>query len=213
MSRLNLLTLCLCLFTLGLLIAQESDDWLPGGHQHPAPSTGAHALAPLILSDSIGVFAFCGPVERCGVYNSAWGVREDGVVGRQWYQGVAAAAYYRNKGLLGSTVVTELGTNGPITMSDVDAMMQELKGVKRIFAVTCFVSSNNNWTRAFEWCSYGLGYGVNAVLAAAAKKYHRLKLIRWDLQAYKYVSYPDGTHPDSLGSYTLASMIHKAVYG
>jgi hypothetical protein len=67
------------------------------------------------------------------------GIRVDGVVSRQFEAGIAVVQADRVAGTLGRVLVVELGTNGPITPDDVDAMVEAAAGVTRIVFVTVCV--------------------------------------------------------------------------
>ena len=59
----------------------------------------------------------------------------DGVVSRQFETGIGVVQAERAAGTLGSVLVVELGTNGSVTPSDFDAMMQAAAGVQRVVFV------------------------------------------------------------------------------
>ncbi len=54
---------------------------------------------------------------------------------RQFDAGIAIVRADRAAGSLGKVLVVELGTNGTVTASDVDAMMQAATGVRRVVFV------------------------------------------------------------------------------
>ena len=63
------------------------------------------------------------------------GARVDGLVSRQFETGIAVVQADRAAGTLGNVLVVELGTNGTVTPSDFDAMMQAAAGVTRVVFV------------------------------------------------------------------------------
>jgi hypothetical protein len=95
------------------------------------------------------------------------GVVFDAYVGQQWYEGVQDAQNLRATGQLGSIVVIELGTNGPIDGADFTAMMQALAGVSRVIFVTNFVP--DYWQNP-----------NNAVIEAGARQYRNVAVANWE---------------------------------
>jgi hypothetical protein len=95
------------------------------------------------------------------------GVDVDAYVGQQWYEGVSDAQQLRADGQLGSVVVIELGTNGPIDSGDMSEMMQVLPGVSRVVFVTNFVP--DYWQNP-----------NNAVIEAAASQYKNVAVANWE---------------------------------
>jgi hypothetical protein len=67
------------------------------------------------------------------------GIQVDGQVSRQFGAGITVVQADRAAGTLGRVLVVELGTNGPITPGDVDAMVQAAAGVSRIVFVNVCV--------------------------------------------------------------------------
>ena len=67
------------------------------------------------------------------------GVGVDGVVSRQFQAGIGVVQADRSSGTLGRVLVVELGTNGGISPSDVDAMVQAAAGVARVVFVNVCV--------------------------------------------------------------------------
>jgi len=94
------------------------------------------------------------------------GVVFNAYVGQQWYEGVQDVQSLRASGQLGSIVVIELGTNGPINAGDFTAMMQALSGAARVVFVTNFVP--DYWQNP-----------NNAVIEAGARQYHNVAVANW----------------------------------
>ena len=67
------------------------------------------------------------------------GINVDATVSRQWSDGVQILQELKASGQLGAEVIVGLGTNGPITDSDFDAMMQVLSGASRVVFVNFHV--------------------------------------------------------------------------
>ena len=63
------------------------------------------------------------------------GIAVNGAVSRQFETGIGVVQADRAAGTLGSVLVVELGTNGTVTSSDIDAMMAAAAGVKRVVFV------------------------------------------------------------------------------
>jgi hypothetical protein len=91
----------------------------------------------------------------------------DAYVGQQWYEGVSDVQQLRADGQLGSVVVVELGTNGPIDSADFNAMIKALAGVSRVVVVTNFVPD--------DWQDPN-----NAVIEAGARAYKNVAVANWE---------------------------------
>jgi hypothetical protein len=125
------------------------------------------------------------------------GVAVDGLVSRQFEAGIAVVRADRAAGTLGSVLVVELGTNGAITPSDVDAMMQAAQGVRRVVFV------NVNVPR--YWAA-----GDNAVLAAGVARYPGLAVLAdWNALSTPHPEWftADQVHLDPAGATALAALI------
>jgi hypothetical protein len=71
------------------------------------------------------------------------GIAIDGLVSRQFDAGIGVVQADRAAGTLGKVLVVELGTNGPISPGEVDAMVQAASGVTRVVFVN--VSVPRSW--------------------------------------------------------------------
>ena len=126
------------------------------------------------------------------------GVNVAAVVGQQWSEGVAALRQLKASGQLGAVVIVGLGTNGPVTGPDFDAMMSVLRGASRVVFVNVHV--NRPWEGP-----------NNAVIAAGVARYHNTVLADW----YSLASanpgwlYSDGTHLPigGVGAQALAALV------
>jgi hypothetical protein len=134
-------------------------------------------------------------VPHCTVYAS---------VGRQWYSGIDLVEQLRSEDRLGATVVIGLGTNGPVTTADFDAMMSALAGAKRIVFVTIHVDQ--------PWESE-----VNTTLVRGARAHRGVVLAAWGSLAQQHPGwlYPDRTHLPigGVGAQALARLVAHAVTG
>ncbi|MGO8870600.1 MAG: hypothetical protein ACLQPH_04215 [Acidimicrobiales bacterium] len=125
------------------------------------------------------------------------GVNADGMVSRQFETGISIVAADRAAGTLGTVLVVELGTNGTVTSSDFDAMMQAAAGVQRVVFV------NVDVPRPWEAPD-------NAVLAAGVARYPRVAVLAdwYDLSsAHPEWFTPDQVHLEPTGAQALAALI------
>jgi len=143
----------------------------------PAPAPGFVVGHVTAIGDSVLIDA---------EYNLAAdvpGVVVDAAVSRQWSDGEAIARGLLARHQLGSVVVIELGTNGPITAEDFDSMMSILHGASRVVFVT--THDNEPWQDQ-----------VNAVLAWGVATHRSTALADWATLARQFPGwfYADGVH-------------------
>jgi hypothetical protein len=125
------------------------------------------------------------------------GVSVDGVVSRQFETGIGVVQADRAAGTLGSVLVVELGTNGTVTSSDFDAMMQAAAGVKRVVFV------NVNVPRPWEAAD-------NAVLAAGVARYPGVAVLAdWNALSSPHPEWftPDQVHLEPAGAQAMAALV------
>jgi hypothetical protein len=126
------------------------------------------------------------------------GVNVDASVSRQWSEGESILQTMKAEGQLGGDVVVGLGTNGPITDADFDAMMSILGGASRVLFVNVHVDR--------PWQDPN-----NAVLASGATRYPNVVVADWATLAAQNPQWfgADGTHLaiDGPGADALASLI------
>ena len=125
------------------------------------------------------------------------GVTVDGVVSRQFETGIGVVQAERAAGTLGSVLVVELGTNGSVTPSDFDAMMQAAAGVQRVVFV------NINVPRPWEAPD-------NAVLAAGVARYPGVAVLAdWNAVSTPHPEWftPDQVHLEPAGAQALAALV------
>jgi hypothetical protein len=126
------------------------------------------------------------------------GVNVDASVSRQWSEGESILQTMKAEGQLGGDVVVGLGTNGPITDADFDAMMSILGGASRVVFVNVHVDR--------PWQDPN-----NAVLASGATRYPNVVVADWATLAGQNPQWfgADGTHLaiDGPGADALASLI------
>jgi hypothetical protein len=126
------------------------------------------------------------------------GVDVEASVSRQWSAGETLLQQLRSEGRLGSVVVVALGTNGPITDADFDAMMSVLSGTSRVVFVNIVVDR--------PWQDPN-----NQVLASGVTRYPNAVIADWrslEAQHPDWV-YSDGTHLPigGSGAQALAALI------
>jgi hypothetical protein len=131
------------------------------------------------------------------------GVDVEAAVSRQWYQGEEILQQLRAEGRLGSVVVVALGTNGPITNADFDAMMSILTGMSRVVFVNIVV--DRPWQNP-----------NNQVLSSGVARYPNTVLANWNAlesQNPGWVYSGDGTHLPigGPGAQALAALIASEV--
>jgi hypothetical protein len=126
------------------------------------------------------------------------GVVVQASVSRQWGAGEDLLAQLKSEGQLGAEVIVGLSTNGPISATDFDDMMQVLQGASRIVFVNVHVD------RPWEDPN-------NAVLAQGAARYPNVVIADWATLATANPQWfgSDGTHLaiDGPGAGALASLI------
>jgi hypothetical protein len=121
----------------------------------------------------------------------------DGLVSRQFETGIGVVQAERAAGTLGTVLVVELGTNGSVTASDFDAMMQAASGAKRVVFV------NINVPRS--WMAPD-----NAVLAAGVARYPGVaELADWNALSTGHPEWftPDQVHLQPAGAQALATLV------
>jgi hypothetical protein len=126
------------------------------------------------------------------------GVNVQAAVSRQWGAGETVLAQDKAAGQLGAEVIVALGTNGPITGADFDAMMGILGGASRVVFVNVHVDR--------PWQDPN-----NAVLAAGVARVHNAVIADWATLAAANPGWfgTDGTHLaiDGAGADALASLV------
>lgn len=126
------------------------------------------------------------------------GVDVQASVSRQWSDGEQVLQQLKAQGQLGAVVIVGLGTNGPISSSDVDAMMSILSGASRVVFVNVHVDQ--------PWQDPN-----NAVLDAAPSRYPKAVVADWYALASANPDwlYGDETHLpiDGTGAHALADLV------
>ena len=139
----------------------------------PAPVPGGvYAVGDSVLIDAQAPLQTCTP-----------NIQVNAAVSRQWSDGEAIVRQVMAGTPPPSIVVVDLGTNGPITDADFDAMMAILKSASRVVFVTVHV--DRPWQDP-----------VNAVLQRGVSRYPSAVLADWESLSSQYPEwfYADGTH-------------------
>jgi hypothetical protein len=126
------------------------------------------------------------------------GIDVEASVSRQWGAGEELLGQLKSEGRLGAEVIVGLSTNGPISSTDFDDMMNVLQGASRIVFVNVHVDR--------PWQDPN-----NVVLAQGASRYSRVVIADWATLAAANPQWfgEDGTHLaiNGSGATALASLI------
>jgi lysophospholipase L1-like esterase len=118
------------------------------------------------------------------------GVDVEAAVSRQWYEGVTLAQDMLADGTLGSIVVIDLGTNGPVSPAMFQQMMQVLARASVVVFVTVHLPSWYSWSQS-----------VNETLEEGVPMYKNTRLADFNALA--------DANPDWFGS----DGVHMAIGG
>ena len=158
----------------------------------PPPGPGFVAGRVTAIGDSV-MLDYEGPLQA-----AVPGVLVTASVGRQWDEGEQIIQSLKTFGGLGAEVIIDLGTNGPITDADFDAMMSDLRGASRVVFVNVHVDR--------PWQDPN-----NAVLARGVARYPTAVLADWASLAAQNPAWfsGDGTHiaVDGAAATALASLV------
>jgi hypothetical protein len=129
-------------------------------------------------------------------------IQVNAAVSRQWSDGETVLRQVMAGASPPSVVVVALGTNGPISSADFDAMMSILHGATRVVFVTVHV--DKPWQGP-----------VNGVLVSGVARYPNAVLADWQGLASSHPEwfYSDGTHLpiNGAGAQALAGLIASKV--
>jgi hypothetical protein len=132
------------------------------------------------------------------------GIDVEAEVSRQWDEGIALAQEMRADRTLGSIVVIDLGTNGPVTLEDFQQMMAALAGASVVVFVTVHLPPSYSW-----WQS------VNATLEQDVPMYDNTRLADFNALADANPEWfgPDGVHMQigGPGAQAMASLIASKI--
>ena len=164
----------------------------------PPPGSGFVAGKVTAVGDSV-MLDYQDPLQA-----DIRGIDVQAAVSRQWSAGESVITSLKSEGALGGVVIVGLGTNGPITDADVDAMMSQLGGASRVLFVNVHVDR--------PWQDPN-----NAVLARGAARYRNVRLVDWASLAAQNPQWfgADGTHLpiDGPGAGALAFLVAATLAG
>jgi hypothetical protein len=192
--------------------ARSAGSRNPLGHSAPPHSTTTSSTAPPTTTTSTLPPPAAGfvPGHATAVGDSVMldyqtpletdipGIDVEASVSRQWGTGEELLTQLKSEGQLGAEVIVGLSTNGPISATDFDDMMNILQGASRVVFVNVHVDR--------PWQDPN-----NAVLEQGAARYPRVVIADWASLAAAHPEWfgADGTHLaiNGTGANTLASLI------
>jgi mannan endo-1,4-beta-mannosidase len=162
----------------------------------PAPTTPAIPQGVLGIGDSVMLGA------RGALQQAIPGMSVDAVVSRQFANAIPALASYRDQGLLPSTVVVHLGTNGRFGDPEFDTMMQTIGDGRQVYFLTSRVP--RSWQA-----------DVNAHLAAGVARHTNAHLIDWGTFSNCHGDWfaKDGFHVNAVGAANYAHLVAAQISG
>ena len=132
------------------------------------------------------------------------GIDVEAVVSRQWDDGIALAQQMKADETLGSIVVIDLGTNGPVDLAQFQEMMSALAGASVVVFVTVHLPSYYSWSTS-----------VNATLEQGVPMYHDARLADFNALADQNPQWfgPDGVHMPigGTGAQAMARLITATI--
>jgi peptidoglycan/LPS O-acetylase OafA/YrhL len=128
------------------------------------------------------------------------GIVVDGKVGRQLVQAITEITNMKSNGNIGNVIIIQLGTNGPFTSEQLQALYQSLGNPKQVIFV------NTRVPRAWE-------SEVNSLLAKFVLSTPQTTLVDWFTISANQPGYftPDGVHLSPEGASVLAKIINDAI--
>jgi peptidoglycan/LPS O-acetylase OafA/YrhL len=124
----------------------------------------------------------------------------DAIVARPFDDGVWAARYHRDEGVLPDVVIVHLGNNGHFSGEQFDALMEVLRDVPRVIFVTTKVTQ--------RWQDE-----VNSTIVAGADRWPNVRVADWRgiSQDHPEYFYEDLTHLTSTGAAVYAQFLAAQV--
>jgi peptidoglycan/LPS O-acetylase OafA/YrhL len=159
--------------------------------------TTTTAAAPLAVGNEITMIGDSLMETATSALQAKFGTRivVDTQVGRQFTTGIERANALRYDGKLKPIVVIGLGTNGPFSEKQIEALIAELSDRKTIAFVKVVVP--RRWQNT-----------VNEALEKAKERHPELVLIDWPTWVEDYkVRLQDGVHPTARGARLYADLI------
>jgi hypothetical protein len=162
--------------------------------QAPAPPTAVAAPRPVVAP---GIAVGDSVLEDVQLYApatlSAHAISVNAAVGRQWSVGIGILSALRAQGQLPPVVIVGLGSNGRITASLFDQMMQACTGAKRVVFMTVT----------------GPLVGNNPIITAGVARYPSAVLADWHTLAMAHPAWfaADGVHMGPAGATALGDLL------
>jgi peptidoglycan/LPS O-acetylase OafA/YrhL len=155
----------------------------------PPPGQGVTAIGDSIMVDAAPYLQQMLP-----------GIAVDAQVGQQLDQVQSGVAQLKTEGVVGNRLILELGTNGPYTASQLQALLTSLGPMQKIVLVNTRVP--RPWQQE-----------VNDTIAAVARTRPNATVVDWyaDSAAHPQYFYPDGVHLEPAGSKYYASLLALAL--
>jgi hypothetical protein len=192
-TRAKLTAHLLCTFATLVIAGMFPATHATAGAPRHAPAIRLpYSMRAYAIGDSVMLDA-AGGLERDGVV-------VDAAVSRQFIQGIVIAQWLRASGRLPRTVLIGLGTNGPFTNGSFDAMMQALRGVRRVVFVT--VKEPRWWEE-----------NVNSTLLAGVARWPTARLADWHAISRDHPGWfwSDGIHLAPAGAAAYARLVAGAL--
>ena len=155
----------------------------------PPPGQGVTAIGDSIMIDAATDLRAMLP-----------GIVIDAKVGQQLYQVQNTVPTLKTTGDIGTRLILELGTNGPFTTTQLQALLNSLGPQKKIVLVNTRVPKT--------WQTQ-----VNATIASVAQSYPNVTLLDWyaDSASHPQYFYTDGVHLNPQGAQAFASLVVQAL--
>jgi hypothetical protein len=155
---------------------------------------GASAAKAFAVGDSVMLGARSALERR--------GIAVDATVSRQLANGTSLLRTLKASGSLPAKVVVHLGTNGPVTASQVESLLSVLRDRARVVLLTLKVPRS--------WES-----GNNAVLKSVAGRFRNVTVVDWHWWGARHAGWfwGDGYHLRPGGATAYSRLVAKALKG
>ena len=173
----------------------------PKATEAPTPTQEATPVPTLNTADvtMVGDSVMLGALNA--LQDALPGCTVDAKVSRQLWDAYAVLDSLESSGVLGSTVVLALGTNGPFSVEDGQGIIDRLGTSRKIYWVTAFGTS-------LSWQEQS-----NDSIRALAARNRNVTIIDWSALAVDHTDwlYSDGIHLQAEGQQGYAAMIRDAL--
>lgn len=164
----------------------------------PPPGKGFVACQVTAIGDSVMLDA--APALRADIP----GIDVQAAVSRQWDAGIVLAEKLKSEGVLGASVIVDLGNNGPVSPQQFTAVMDVLAGASRVVFVTVHLPPAYSWSAS-----------ANAVIEQGVARYPRDRLADFNTLADANPQWfgADGVHMriGGPGAQAMAAVIKVAL--